>query len=85
MVQKIIVLLLLRSMQQRDKRITFIDKENEGVSKTRNRGIDICQGKYVMFVDSDDIIYEISLERVTEALLDFNMIFLNMNFRPIEN
>ena len=58
---------IAKEYAQRDKRITFIDKENEGVSKTRNRGIDICQGKYVMFVDSDDIIYEISLERVTEA------------------
>ncbi len=67
---------IAKEYAQRDKRITFIDKENEGVSKTRNRGIDICQGKYVMFVDSDDIIYEISLERVTEALLDFNPDFL---------
>lgn len=75
---------IAKEYAQRDKRITFIDKENEGVSKTRNRGIDICQGKYVMFVDSDDIIYEISLERVTEALLDFNPDFLKYEFQTID-
>lgn len=37
-----------------DKRITVIDKKNTGVSDTRNVGIDIATGEYIMFVDSDD-------------------------------
>lgn len=38
----------------KDKRIIIIDKENTGVSDTRNVGIKEAQGDYIAFVDSDD-------------------------------
>ncbi len=41
---------------QKDKRIKVIHKENGGLSDARNAGIDIAQGIYVGFVDSDDCI-----------------------------
>lgn len=37
-----------------DKRIHLIDKANQGVSHTRNIGIEMAAGKYLQFVDSDD-------------------------------
>lgn len=39
-----------------DHRIFFIDKDNEGLSKTRQLGIDKSNGKYICTVDSDDCI-----------------------------
>lgn len=39
-----------------DKRIQVIHKENEGVSKARNKGIEIAKGDYITFVDADDYI-----------------------------
>ena len=39
-----------------DSRIVVIHKENGGLSDARNAGLDICKGKYVTFVDSDDSI-----------------------------
>lgn len=39
----------------KDKRIKVIHKKNEGVSVARNTGIDIAQGEWIWFVDSDDI------------------------------
>ena len=37
-----------------DSRIKVIHKKNGGVCSARNAGLDICQGSYVAFVDSDD-------------------------------
>ena len=37
-----------------DKRVVLIDKKNEGVSKTRNLGIENAKGEFIVFVDADD-------------------------------
>ena len=37
-----------------DPRILLVDKDNSGVSDTRNLGLRLAQGKYIQFVDSDD-------------------------------
>ena len=41
-----------------DKRIKYISKKNEGIGKTRNRGIKEATGEYIAFVDSDDYLNE---------------------------
>ena len=38
----------------KDARLRVFHKENGGVSDTRNYGLDLAQGKYLMFLDSDD-------------------------------
>ena len=44
----------------KDSRIVLVDKENSGVSDTRNLGLKLAGGEYVQFVDSDDYIDRIS-------------------------
>lgn len=39
----------------RDSRICVIHKQNGGLSSARNAGIDIAEGEYLGFVDSDDL------------------------------
>jgi glycosyltransferase involved in cell wall biosynthesis len=39
-----------------DSRIRVVHKKNSGVSDARNTGLDIAQGEYICFVDSDDTI-----------------------------
>lgn len=54
---------ILKDYENRDNRIKVIDKKNEGVSESRNKGIEYANGKYVTFVDSDDWIdYEMICE-----------------------
>lgn len=49
---------ILRDYEKKDDRIVVIDKENEGVAKTRNQGIKKATGDYIMFIDNDDFIDE---------------------------
>jgi glycosyltransferase involved in cell wall biosynthesis len=39
-----------------DERVITVHKENGGVSSTRNKGIELARGKYIIFVDSDDTV-----------------------------
>lgn len=47
---------IIKEYEKKDKRIKVIDQKNEGVSKTRNKGIKLSKGKYIMFIDNDDYI-----------------------------
>lgn len=39
-----------------DSRVISIHQSNQGVSATRNKGISLAKGKYIMFCDSDDVV-----------------------------
>lgn len=46
------------------EKIKYIDNRNEGVSKSRNIGIENALGKYICFVDSDDFIDKTYIEKL---------------------
>lgn len=41
--------------QFKDSRVTLLSQENQGVSKTSNRGLALCRGKYITRHDHDDL------------------------------
>ncbi len=51
-----------------DKRIRYVYHQNEGVSRTRNWGLDLAKGEYIACMDSDDISLP---ERFAEQLAYF--------------
>ena len=52
----------------RDSRFRVIHQENKGVSATRNAGLDVAQGEWIGFVDSDDWIEKAYLEVMYRSL-----------------
>jgi len=55
---------ILAKVKKLDSRIKIIDHEqNKGPSASRNTGIKFAQGKYVCFVDSDDLIEQTLVEK----------------------
>lgn len=52
----------------KDSRILSLYQENAGVSAARNNGIEHAEGKYTMFLDSDDLFSENALESMYNAL-----------------
>ena len=53
---------ILKEYEHKDNRIHVISQHNQGLSVARNNGIKIASGKYVCFLDSDDILHPQNLE-----------------------
>lgn len=57
--------------------IKVFSQENKGLGATRNRGIDLAEGEYIYFMDSDDILelnaleelYRLSKEKETDFIM----------------
>lgn len=47
---------IIKEFQEKDSRIKYFSQENKGVSSARNLGITKAIGKYLCFVDSDDVV-----------------------------
>lgn len=57
-------LFILEKYQKIDKRITIISNEsNCGAGFSRNKGLDVAKGKYIIFLDADDVFEKDMLEK----------------------
>ena len=57
---------------KRDNRIKAVHQENKGLSEARNRGLDIAEGDYLGFIDSDDWVDLKFIEAMYEAAVSYN-------------
>lgn len=57
-----------------DPRFITLHQSNKGVSAARNSGLNMAQGEYVMFLDSDDVLLPDALEKMVDGLKDEDVV-----------
>lgn len=60
------------SYAERYENIKVIHKENGGLSSARNAGLDVAQGEYFAFVDSDDMIDPEMFSKMLDKMISLN-------------
>lgn len=66
-----------------DQRIIVIHKDNGGLSDARNVALDRMQGKYVLFIDSDDYIEKNYISYLYMLLKDYQSDISICNFKYV--
>lgn len=63
---------ICKEYYKKDSRIVMINKQNGGLSSARNAALDVMNGSYVAFVDSDDWIENNFIEKLYEDICEFD-------------
>lgn len=59
---------ICREYADKYQQIRYFSKENGGVSSARNLGLEMAQGEYILFADSDDYVADDYFERIEDVL-----------------
>ncbi|MDP1369841.1 CDP-glycerol glycerophosphotransferase family protein [Acinetobacter lwoffii] len=60
---------ILQDFYKKDYRVKIVNKNNEGLGAARNTGVKYAKGKYIWFVDSDDIVEQ---DAIKKSVLQLN-------------
>lgn len=63
---------ILYECSKRDLRVQVYTQPNQGAAATRNKGIDLAQGEYIIFLDSDDYFEEHLLEKLYDTAIRYD-------------
>ncbi len=63
---------ILLELQKKDNRLIILRQKNEYAGTARNKGIEIAQGEYLVFLDSDDFFEENLLKDMYDACIREN-------------
>src|SRR5699024_7875511 len=75
---------IIKEFAKRDSRIKYVKlKENSGAAVARNTGLEHAQGRYIAFIDSDDVWYPAKLEKQLNYMHDKNRAFTYTNYEHI--
>ncbi|MCM1038085.1 MAG: glycosyltransferase [Ruminococcus sp.] len=65
---------------KKDERILYVRKKNETLGPTRNLGIQMARGEYIAFVDSDDWIDSMFIEKLYRCARDGDQDFVRCDY-----
>lgn len=73
----------LASLMQVDERIRVIHQEHYGAAVARNRGIEEAKGKYIAFLDSDDLFVIDKIEKQLKLMMEKEYVFSHTSYQRI--
>ena len=75
---------IAKSYEEKDNRIkVYINEENLGQFENRNHAASYAKGKYIKYLDSDDLIYPHGLEVMVKAMEQFPKAAYALSFRKV--
>ncbi len=69
---------------KRNSNVVIIDKENGGLSDSRNVGLLKARGRYIWFIDSDDFIQENVLRSLYSEMEEYNLECLWLKWKNVD-
>lgn len=75
---------ICREYEAKDSRFHVLDKENTGVSDSRNRAIAMAQGEYLQFLDSDDWLAPDATENLVYAARKYDCDLVIADFYRVD-
>ena len=70
---------ILQKFASIDYRIIYINQKNMGQANSRNNGINIAKGEFIIFIDSDDFIEENTIELSINLIGDNDIAVFGVN------
>lgn len=78
-------LTLLQKYQEIDPRVRTYTRKNKGLSPTRHEGVFLAKGKYIMFLDADDILCANTLQTLTKTISEHSPKIIMCPWNSIES
>ena len=76
----------LQSITIKEKRIKFVvNLKNIGVGKSRNKGMKICKGEYIAFIDADDIWHKKKIESQVNFMIKKKILISHTDYKIVNN
>ncbi len=76
---------LIEDIIKEHKNIILINQHNQGLSVSRNNGIGIANGRYIIFLDSDDLLADGSLNPLIEIASQTEVDLITADFKRMDD